>query len=205
MQRAGAGQLEALNSTLGTMQRLLAFADPELCLHFRQLELTVNMFAVPWFITLFSHLLPIPDIYIVWDALIVGPPLLPVFIACSILRRLRSQLLLAASVDDALVILTQVLSPLHRIGFLPIGTGLAHPSLLVLAFCFSFIAPPPLHISILLVRGRYEDTKPVILVTHVWNSSSPNVVRTELSVQTHSCLPLVTSAEFFRSSTSQRS
>jgi hypothetical protein len=147
VQRAGAGQLQALNSTLGTMQRLLAFADPELCLHFRQLELTVDMFAVPWFITLFSHLLPIPDIYIVWDALIVGPPLLPVFIASSILRRLRSQLLLAASVDDALVILTQVLSPLNQIGFLPIGKGLAHPYLLVifasLFVCCTSLSPPP--------------------------------------------------------------
>lgn len=109
---AGGGQLAALNSTLGTLQRVIAFLDPELCWHMRNIGLTVDMYAVPWLITLFSHLLPIPDVFHVWDALIVGDSLLPVFVAAAVLRRIRTTLL-AASLDEALVLLTQVPASPH--------------------------------------------------------------------------------------------
>ena len=74
-------------------RHLLAFHDPVLATHLSTIGFSPDLYAIPWFLTLFSHLLPLDKLYTLWDSLLAGSPSLPFFVALAILREMRSTLL----------------------------------------------------------------------------------------------------------------
>ncbi|RWS25441.1 TBC domain-containing protein kinase-like protein [Leptotrombidium deliense] len=78
---------------LALFSHLIAFHDPLLFNHLRQLGFTPELYAIPWFLTMFTHVLPLHKIVHVWDTLLLGSEPFPLFIGLAILLQLRDQLL----------------------------------------------------------------------------------------------------------------
>ncbi|CAJ0749559.1 21924_t:CDS:10 [Entrophospora sp. SA101] len=78
---------------LAVFGHLLSFHDPELSSHLRETGYIPDLYAIPWFLTLFTHVLPLEKTYHLWDKLLVGPPSLSLFAGISIVRQLRDDLL----------------------------------------------------------------------------------------------------------------
>ncbi|CAB5395590.1 unnamed protein product [Rhizophagus irregularis] len=78
---------------LAVFSHLLSFHDPELSNHLDKIEYHPDLYAIRWFLTLFTHVFPLDKTYHLWDKILVGPPSLPLFIGISILRQLREMLL----------------------------------------------------------------------------------------------------------------
>jgi serine/threonine protein kinase len=85
----------AMEERLVTFQKLLIYHDPELGLHLRNIGFSPELYAIPWFLTLFAHVLPIEKIFKLWDALLLSSSShhLPIFLAIGMMRQLRSNLL----------------------------------------------------------------------------------------------------------------
>ncbi|KAL1920907.1 uncharacterized protein VTP21DRAFT_11542 [Calcarisporiella thermophila] len=78
---------------LAVFRHLLSFHDPELSSHLTRIQFLPELYAIPWFLTLFTHVFPLDKIYRLWDKLLVGPPSLPLFVGISILQQMRDVLL----------------------------------------------------------------------------------------------------------------
>ncbi|KAJ3046282.1 hypothetical protein HDV00_000095 [Rhizophlyctis rosea] len=74
-------------------RHILAFHDPELAVHMEEIGLGPELFALPWFMTLYAHIFPLDKIYHLWDAFLTGPPFLHLHTGCAILQQLRDQLI----------------------------------------------------------------------------------------------------------------
>ncbi|RUP48461.1 rab-GTPase-TBC domain-containing protein [Jimgerdemannia flammicorona] len=82
-----------LQEYLAIFRHLLSFHDPELSRHVEAISFVSNLYAIPWFLTLFTHVFPLDKIYHLWDKFLVGPSSFPLFAGISILRQLRDTLL----------------------------------------------------------------------------------------------------------------
>jgi TBC domain-containing protein kinase-like protein len=82
-----------LNLYLATFSSLLAYHDPELATHLDNISFTPEQFAVPWFMTLFAHVLPMDQLYLCLDLLLQAPCSFPLFLATAIMISLRDILL----------------------------------------------------------------------------------------------------------------
>tara|TARA_R110002050_G_scaffold208039_1_gene344062 strand:+ start:630 stop:1376 length:747 start_codon:yes stop_codon:yes gene_type:complete len=83
-----------LQEHLALFGQLLGYTDPQLAHHlFVSAGFNPELFAIPWFLTLFSHIFPLNKIYHVWDTVLLGPRALPLFFAVSIMKFLRGRLL----------------------------------------------------------------------------------------------------------------
>lgn len=78
---------------LAKFKHLIAFLDPLLATHLLKIGFSPELFAIPWFLTMFSHVFPIQKILNLWDSLLLGSASYPLFIGYSILQQLRSVLL----------------------------------------------------------------------------------------------------------------
>ncbi|RHZ85022.1 hypothetical protein Glove_73g35 [Diversispora epigaea] len=78
---------------LAVFRHLLSFHDPELSSHLNKIGYQPDLYAIPWFLTLFTHVFPLDKTYHLWDKILVGPPSLPLFAGISILRQLRDVLI----------------------------------------------------------------------------------------------------------------
>uniref|UniRef100_A0A0V0G8R9 Putative tbc domain-containing protein n=1 Tax=Triatoma dimidiata TaxID=72491 RepID=A0A0V0G8R9_TRIDM len=78
---------------LAKLRQLLAFHDPVLASHLHYIGFSPELFAIPWFLTMFSHVFPIHKILHLWDSLILGDASYPLYIGLSILQQLRNVLL----------------------------------------------------------------------------------------------------------------
>eukprot|EP01137_Pigoraptor_chileana_P003838 Opistho-2@44615 len=78
---------------LASFRHLLAFGDPELAAHLDEIGFLPELYAIPWFLTMYTHVFPLSKIYHLWDSLLLGPPSFPLCIGASILRQLRESLL----------------------------------------------------------------------------------------------------------------
>lgn len=56
---------------LGLLEQLLNFFNPKLGAHFQNIGFSANLYAVPWFLTMFSHVVSINKIYVLWDKLLI--------------------------------------------------------------------------------------------------------------------------------------
>ncbi|KAL0478824.1 hypothetical protein AKO1_008248 [Acrasis kona] len=85
----------AMEERLATFQKLLIYHDPELGLHLRNIGFSAELYAIPWFLTLFAHVLPIEKIFKLWDALLLSSSShhLPMFLAIGMMKQLRGNLL----------------------------------------------------------------------------------------------------------------
>lgn len=78
---------------LSKFSQLTAFHEPLLARHLASISFIPELFAIPWFLTMFSHVFPLHKILHLWDKLMLGDSSYPLFIGIAILRQLRSTLL----------------------------------------------------------------------------------------------------------------
>ncbi|KAL5477249.1 hypothetical protein EMCRGX_G024018 [Ephydatia muelleri] len=78
---------------LALFSHLIAFHDPELYMHLDSIGFNPELYAIPWFLTMFTHVLPMNKIYHIWDTLLLGNCSFPLFVGLAILHQLRADLL----------------------------------------------------------------------------------------------------------------
>jgi len=72
---------------------LLVWHDPKLASHLAKMQFQPELYAIPWFLTLFAHVLPLEKTFLLWDALLLHPPTLIIHVALAITRQFRWELL----------------------------------------------------------------------------------------------------------------
>ncbi|KAI7883450.1 hypothetical protein K492DRAFT_205415 [Lichtheimia hyalospora FSU 10163] len=82
-----------LDDYFAVFRHLLSFHDPELSAHIDAIGFMPDLYAIRWFLTLFTHVFPLDKVYHLWDKFVVGPASLPLFVGVAILRQIRDDLL----------------------------------------------------------------------------------------------------------------
>ncbi|KAL0080353.1 rab-GTPase-TBC domain-containing protein [Phycomyces blakesleeanus] len=95
-----------LQEYLAVFRHLLSYHDPALSSHLDTIGFNPELYAIPWFLTLFTHVFPLDKIYHLWDKLLVGPPSLPLFAGIAILRQIRDTLL-SCEFNDCITIFSE--------------------------------------------------------------------------------------------------
>lgn len=78
---------------LSMFSELLSYHDNLLATHLEKLNFLPDLYAIPWFLTMFTHVLPLHKVLHVWDCLILGDERFPLCIGLAILNQLRKELL----------------------------------------------------------------------------------------------------------------
>ena len=65
--------------------RSLRLSTPDLAAHFAAQDFFPELYAVPWFLTLFAHVLPLRKVTLLWASLLVSPPTLALCFAVAIM------------------------------------------------------------------------------------------------------------------------
>ncbi|KAF9149310.1 hypothetical protein BG015_008894 [Linnemannia schmuckeri] len=84
---------KVIHEYLAVFQHLLSYHDPELSSHLDHIRFIPQLYAISWFMTLFTHIFPLDKIYHLWDKILVGPSSLPLFVGIAILQQFRQELL----------------------------------------------------------------------------------------------------------------
>ncbi|XP_012267858.2 TBC domain-containing protein kinase-like protein [Athalia rosae] len=82
-----------IHEYLGKFSQTIAFHDPQLANHLKSINFVPELFAIPWFLTMFSHVFPLHKILHLWDKLLLGDSSFPLLVGLAILRQLRDSLL----------------------------------------------------------------------------------------------------------------
>jgi len=78
---------------LAKFSHLQAFYDPELFNHLDDIGFIPDLYAIPWVLTMFSHVFPLHKIFHLWDTLLLGDSSYPLCVGLAILLQLRDQLM----------------------------------------------------------------------------------------------------------------
>lgn len=78
---------------LTKFSQLVMFHEPALAKHLNTISFIPELFAIPWVLTMFSHVFPLHKILHLWDKLILGDSSYPLFIGISILKQLKTTLM----------------------------------------------------------------------------------------------------------------
>ncbi|ODM98025.1 TBC domain-containing protein kinase-like protein [Orchesella cincta] len=78
---------------LAKFSQLIAFHDPQLTNHLDSIGFIPELYAIPWFLTMFSHVFPLHKIFHLWDKLLLSDSSFSLCIGLSILFQLRESLL----------------------------------------------------------------------------------------------------------------
>ncbi|XP_051940424.1 TBC domain-containing protein kinase-like protein isoform X2 [Hippocampus zosterae] len=78
---------------LTVFSQMIAFHDPELSNHLNDIGFIPDLYAIPWFLTMFTHVFPLHKIFHLWDTLLLGNSSFPFCIGMAILQQLRDRLL----------------------------------------------------------------------------------------------------------------
>ena len=62
----------AIQEYLALFQIVTTFHDPAMSLHFSNLDFVPGLYAISWFLTIFTHILPLYQIVQLWDTLMLG-------------------------------------------------------------------------------------------------------------------------------------
>ncbi|KAK0397658.1 hypothetical protein QR680_002206 [Steinernema hermaphroditum] len=92
---------------LCVFNHLLAFLDAELFTHLRRMDFLPELFAIPWFLTCFAHVLPLYKLFHLWDTLLQVDSSFPLFIGVAILAQLRPQLI-DSHFNDAILLFSDL-------------------------------------------------------------------------------------------------
>ncbi|KAI8597710.1 rab-GTPase-TBC domain-containing protein [Dissophora ornata] len=84
---------QVIHEYLAVFRHLLSYHDPELSSHLDHIRFIPQLYAISWFMTLFTHIFPLDKIYHLWDKILVGPSSLPLFVGIAILQQFRQELL----------------------------------------------------------------------------------------------------------------
>ncbi|XP_076359220.1 TBC domain-containing protein kinase-like protein isoform X2 [Tachypleus tridentatus] len=78
---------------LAVFSHLIAFHEPELTNHLDSIGFIPELYAIPWFLTMYTHVFPLHKVFHLWDTLLLGNSSFPLFIGVSILQQLQANLL----------------------------------------------------------------------------------------------------------------
>lgn len=78
---------------LTKFSQLVMFHEPALARHLTNINFIPELFAIPWVLTMFSHVFPLHKILHLWDKLILGDSSFPLFIGIAVLKQLKATLL----------------------------------------------------------------------------------------------------------------
>lgn len=78
---------------LTKFSQLVMFHEPALAKHLNTISFIPELFAIPWVLTMFSHVFPLHKILHLWDKLILGDSSYPLFIGIAILKQLKTTLM----------------------------------------------------------------------------------------------------------------
>lgn len=78
---------------LTVFSQMIAFHDPELSNHLNEIGFIPDLYAIPWFLTMFTHVFPLHKIFHLWDTLLLGNSSFPFCIGVAVLQQLRDRLL----------------------------------------------------------------------------------------------------------------
>ena len=78
---------------LAVFSHLITFHDPVLANHLNEICFFPDLYAIPWFLTMFAHVFPLDKVVHLWDTLLLGNSSFPLCIGVAILQQLRSQLI----------------------------------------------------------------------------------------------------------------
>ncbi|XP_034942372.1 TBC domain-containing protein kinase-like protein [Chelonus insularis] len=82
-----------IHEYLSKFSQVIAFHDPQLANHLKSINFVPELFAIPWFLTMFSHVFPLHKILHLWDKLLLGDSSFPFMVGLAILKQLRDSLL----------------------------------------------------------------------------------------------------------------
>jgi hypothetical protein len=199
---------ETLQERLLRLQQLLSFLDPELSCHLSTVGVTPNLYAIPWLMTLFAHILPLDLLFGVWDVLLGlhrhehctvekrGAEMLSVLFAACLLSEFRGRLL-SCTFEQAVAFLTRLPMPL---------TAPVHRALERLPTAFLLVPRSVLRgtTNTSLLEARSADADPISLkrpLNQIRVERSPRVSPIELlkdPMIEHSLLVDVRAASRFR-------
>lgn len=77
---------------LAVFSHLITFHDPELSLHMQEIGFVPDLYAIPWFLTMFAHVFPLHKLFLLWDTLLLGDSSFPLCVGVAILLQLRDRL-----------------------------------------------------------------------------------------------------------------
>lgn len=78
---------------LAKFSQLVTFHEPVLSKHLNSINFIPELFAIPWVLTMFSHVFPLHKIMHLWDKLLIGDSSYPLFIGIAILMQVKIPLL----------------------------------------------------------------------------------------------------------------
>lgn len=87
--------------------QLLAFVDPQLFCHLKSLDFHPELFAIPWVLTSFAHVLPLQKLFHLWDSMLLADSSFPMFVGIAILCHLRNSLI-NAQFNDAILLFSDL-------------------------------------------------------------------------------------------------
>lgn len=96
-----------IHEYLAKFAHLIAFHDPELAVHFDSIEFRPDLYAIPWFLTMFAHIFPLAKIFHLWDTLLLGSHSFPLCIGVAILKQLRS-ILLGSDFNECILLFSEL-------------------------------------------------------------------------------------------------
>ncbi|KJE97516.1 hypothetical protein CAOG_07360 [Capsaspora owczarzaki ATCC 30864] len=83
----------AIQEYLAVFRHLICYHDPILANHLDDIGFPPDLYAIPWFLTVFTHVFPLQQIFHMWDTMLLGPASLPLFYGLAIVKQFREQLL----------------------------------------------------------------------------------------------------------------
>jgi TBC domain-containing protein kinase-like protein len=78
---------------LAKFSHLQAFHDPVLFNHLDEIGFIPDLYAIPWVLTMFSHVFPLHKIFHLWDRLLLGDSSFPLCVGLAVLLQLRPALM----------------------------------------------------------------------------------------------------------------
>lgn len=78
---------------LAKFSHMIAFHDPRLFNHLDTIGFIPELYAIPWFLTMYTHVFPLQKIFLLWDTLLLGEASLPLCVGVALLRQLKDRLL----------------------------------------------------------------------------------------------------------------
>uniref|UniRef100_A0A914GVQ7 TBC domain-containing protein kinase-like protein n=1 Tax=Globodera rostochiensis TaxID=31243 RepID=A0A914GVQ7_GLORO len=96
-----------IRNYLAEFMRVLEFVDPELFSHLISLDFHPELFAIPWFLTCFAHVLPLHKLFHLWDSLLLADSQFPLFIGVAILIQLRPRLI-SVNFNEAILLFSDL-------------------------------------------------------------------------------------------------
>ncbi|CAG0894600.1 unnamed protein product [Darwinula stevensoni] len=92
-----------IHEYLAKFSHLMAFHDPILFSHLQVIGFEPELYAIPWFLTMFTHVLPLGKIMHLWDTLLLGSSSFPLCVGLALISQLRESLLSFAFNDCILL------------------------------------------------------------------------------------------------------